>query len=101
MVRENEIRDGEIAIETPPPTDAGLVFIGRIRTPWTSRLMTPRHGRPDGPICRIEIFDRWQDALEVTWITPAEAVSEAFAAEMEGGRGVLLKQALASVGAIS
>lgn len=42
-----------------------------------------------------------QDALEVTWITPAEAVSEAFAAELEGGRGVLLKQALASVGAIS
>jgi ADP-ribose pyrophosphatase YjhB (NUDIX family) len=42
-----------------------------------------------------------QDALEVTWITPVEAVSEAFAAELEGGRGVLLKQALASVGAIS
>src|SRR5262249_33732189 len=55
MVRENEIREGEIAIEPPPPTDAGLVFVGHIRTPWTSRLMTPRHGRPDGPVCRIEI----------------------------------------------
>jgi tRNA (adenine37-N6)-methyltransferase len=64
MVRENEIRDGEIAIELPPTTDAGLIFIGRIRTPWTSRLMTPRHGRPDGPVCQIEIFDRWKDALD-------------------------------------
>ena len=64
MVRENEIRDGEIAIAPPPATDAGLVFIGRIRTPWTSRLMTPRHGRPDGPVCQIEIFDPWREALD-------------------------------------
>jgi hypothetical protein len=41
-----------------------------------------------------------QDALEVTWMTPVEAVSESIAAEMEGGRGLLLKQALASVGAL-
>jgi hypothetical protein len=41
-----------------------------------------------------------QDALEVTWMTPMEAVSQAIADEMEGGRGVLLKQALASVGAL-
>src|SRR6478752_9505945 len=41
-----------------------------------------------------------QDALEVTWMTPVEAVSESIAAEMEGGRGILVKQALASVGAL-
>ncbi|CAN5135473.1 tRNA (N6-threonylcarbamoyladenosine(37)-N6)-methyltransferase TrmO [soil metagenome] len=44
--------------------DAGLMFIGRIRTPWTSRLDCPRQGRLDGPICRIEIFEPWHDALE-------------------------------------
>ncbi len=33
MVRQNEIRDGEVAVDPPPPTDAGLLFIGRIRTP--------------------------------------------------------------------
>ena len=38
MVRESEIREGELAVETPPPRRAGLVFIGRIRTPWTTRL---------------------------------------------------------------
>jgi tRNA-Thr(GGU) m(6)t(6)A37 methyltransferase TsaA len=64
VVRENEIRDGEAAVDPPPATDAGLVFIGMIHTPWTSRLMTPRQGRPDGPVCRIEIFDPWKQALD-------------------------------------
>lgn len=41
-----------------------------------------------------------QDALEVTWMTPEEACSDALADEMEGGRGALLKTALASVGAL-
>jgi tRNA-Thr(GGU) m(6)t(6)A37 methyltransferase TsaA len=61
---ENEIREGEIAIDPPLPTDAGLVFIGRIRTPWTSRFMTPHHGQPDGPVCQIEVFDPWRAALD-------------------------------------
>ncbi len=64
MVRENEIRAGEAAVDLPPTTDGGLVFIGRIHTPWTSRLMTPRQGRADGPVCRIEIFDPWRQALD-------------------------------------
>ncbi|HEX7789001.1 MAG TPA: SAM-dependent methyltransferase, partial [Afipia sp.] len=64
MVRYNEIRDGEVAVESPQPTDAGLVFIGRIHTPWTDRLMTPRQGRHDGPVCRIEIFEPWVSALK-------------------------------------
>ncbi|MEQ1950208.1 tRNA (N6-threonylcarbamoyladenosine(37)-N6)-methyltransferase TrmO [Mesorhizobium sp. CN2-181] len=64
MVRENEIRYGEVAVDPPPATDAGLVFIGLIRTPWTSRMMTPRQGRADGPVCRIEIFEPWWQALD-------------------------------------
>lgn len=63
MVRENEIRQGERAVTPPPPIDAGLVFIGVIRTPWTSRMATPRQGRADGPVCRIEVFDPWREAL--------------------------------------
>ena len=63
MVRENEIRAGERAFEGPIPADATLAFIGRIHTPWTNRLMTPRQGRRDGPICRIEIFPPWIAAL--------------------------------------
>ena len=41
-----------------------LVFIGRIRTPWTSRLETPRQGRQDGPVCRLEIFEPWVPAIK-------------------------------------
>ncbi|MDH4992820.1 tRNA (N6-threonylcarbamoyladenosine(37)-N6)-methyltransferase TrmO [Aquamicrobium lusatiense] len=63
MVRENEIREGERAVAMPPASDAGLVFIGRIHTPWTSRMMTPRQGRRDGPVCRIEVFEPWVAAL--------------------------------------
>ena len=64
MVRENEIRRAEVAVEMPPTTDAGLVFIGRICTPWTSRMETPRQGRADGPRCRIEVFEPWVAALD-------------------------------------
>lgn len=63
MVRENEIREGEVSIDPPAATDAGLFFIGTIRTPWTSRMMTPRQGRLDGPICRLELFEPWVPAL--------------------------------------
>ncbi len=41
-----------------------------------------------------------QDALEVTWMTPEEAASDSLAAEMEGGRGTLVRLGLASVGAL-
>src|SRR5262245_36082678 len=64
MVRENEIREGELAVTPPEPTDAGLVFIGCIQTPWTSRLMAPRQGRDDGPICRITVLEPWVGALD-------------------------------------
>jgi hypothetical protein len=39
-----------------------------------------------------------QDALEVSWMTPEEASSDAVAADLEGGRGTLVRIALASVG---
>ena len=64
MVRLNEIRDGEASVLPPPATDAGLIFIGRIHTPWTDRLPCPRQGRLDGPTCRIEVFEPWVAALD-------------------------------------
>src|SRR5882762_584099 len=64
MVRLNEIRLNEVAIDPPAPVDAGLVFIGVIRTPWTSRLTCPRQGRQDGPLCRIEVKEPWAAALD-------------------------------------
>ncbi len=48
MVRENEIRENEVQVTPPEPTDAGLTFIGRISTPWTSRMETPRQAVTTG-----------------------------------------------------
>src|ERR1700721_1638211 len=49
MVRESEIREGEQAVEMPKANDAGLVFIGRLRTHWTSRrdvvLQSPKNNK--------------------------------------------------------
>ncbi|WKA31380.1 tRNA (N6-threonylcarbamoyladenosine(37)-N6)-methyltransferase TrmO [Bradyrhizobium roseum] len=61
---QTDIRDGELTVDTPPARDAVLFFIGRIRTPWKSRLDTPRQGRHDGPVCRLEIFEPWVPAIK-------------------------------------
>jgi hypothetical protein len=39
-----------------------------------------------------------EDALELTWMSPLEAASPGVSSQMEGGRGALVKAALASVG---
>lgn len=64
MAEINEIRAGEVAVAAPQARDAGLEFIGRIHTPWTTRAETPRQGREDGPVCRIEVFEPWGAALK-------------------------------------
>jgi tRNA (adenine37-N6)-methyltransferase len=56
-------RPGEVAAPLPDRTDARLVFIGRIRTPFPTREACPRQGDPAGPVCRIEIDEPWRAAL--------------------------------------
>lgn len=59
-----DIRPGEITTPLPDQFDAGLYFIGRIRTPWTDRRDCPHAGdRENGPVCTLEIDDRWAPAL--------------------------------------
>jgi tRNA-Thr(GGU) m(6)t(6)A37 methyltransferase TsaA len=60
---DDGIRPGEIQVALPERTDAGVYFIGRIRTPWRTRRECPKRGDPTGPICMIEIDERWQEAL--------------------------------------
>lgn len=64
MVREQEIRPGEVQVDLPDALDAGLFYIGRIHTPWTSRMECPRQGRHDGPLCRIDLFEPWAAGLQ-------------------------------------
>jgi tRNA-Thr(GGU) m(6)t(6)A37 methyltransferase TsaA len=61
---DNATRLGELIVPLPDRTDARLVFIGRIRTPFLTRADCPRQGRHDGPICRIEIDEPWRDGLK-------------------------------------
>jgi tRNA-Thr(GGU) m(6)t(6)A37 methyltransferase TsaA len=60
---EYALRPGEVAVAPPPQTDAGVFFIGTIRTPWRSRQDCPKRGSPDGPPCSIVVDERWQAAL--------------------------------------
>lgn len=59
------VRPGEQAVTLPDRADAGLWFIGRVRTPWHARTECPRQGDPlHGPVCTLEVAPRWQPALE-------------------------------------
>jgi len=60
---KDRLRAGERLVETPEGADAALWFIGRVRTPWTTRETCPRQGSLDGPDCRVEVFATWQGAL--------------------------------------
>lgn len=61
---DDDIRPGEEAVALPDAFDAGLYFIGCIRTPWTERGSCPRRGDADaGPVCTLEIDPRWAAAL--------------------------------------
>lgn len=61
---EPDIRPGEIAIALPDNFDAGVYFIGRIRTPWTKRSECPRNARGSDAVCTIELDPRYAAALE-------------------------------------
>lgn len=63
----NEIRDGETALAADPSLhpDAGVVFIGRIRSPW-ARGDCPRNiatARDAAPDTWIELKSEWVPAL--------------------------------------
>jgi len=57
------IREGEVAVDLPSAFDAGLYFIGRIRTPWTRREDCPKNARESDAVCTIEVDPRWIEAL--------------------------------------
>jgi tRNA-Thr(GGU) m(6)t(6)A37 methyltransferase TsaA len=58
------IREGEVAIKLPEEFDAGLYFIGRIRTPWKRRDECPKNGRESDAVCTVELDQRYAAALK-------------------------------------
>ena len=63
MADDAGIRPGEIKVELPQGFDAGLYFIGRIRTPWPTRDDCPKNGRESDAVCTIEVDPRYAAAL--------------------------------------
>jgi len=59
-----DIRAGEIATALPETFDAGLYFIGRIRTPWTRRDECPKNARGSDATCTIALDPRYAAALD-------------------------------------
>jgi tRNA-Thr(GGU) m(6)t(6)A37 methyltransferase TsaA len=60
----DDIRPGEIAVTLPETFDAGVYFIGRIRTPWTRRDECPKNARGSDAECTIELDPRYAAALD-------------------------------------
>jgi tRNA-Thr(GGU) m(6)t(6)A37 methyltransferase TsaA len=59
-----DIRPGEIAVALPDKFDAGIYFIGRIRTPWKTRDECPKNARGSDAPCTIELDPRYAAALD-------------------------------------
>ncbi len=78
MAMTDDVRPGEIALPFDPGAltpEAGLVFIGRIRSPWTSRQDAPRNmarARERGLPATIEIAAEYRRGLE--GLTPGQAL---------------------------
>lgn len=66
MTSETEFgeREGEEAIELPERFDAGLYFIGRVRTPWHSRSECPKNSAESDAVCTIEVDARYGAGLK-------------------------------------
>ncbi len=63
MTEESDIRPGEVAIPLPEAFDAGVYFIGRIRTPFKSRAECPKNTAESHAVGRVEIDPRYAAGL--------------------------------------
>jgi len=63
MADKSGIRPGEIAFELPDTFDAGLHFIGRIRTPFKSKAECPKNVAESTAEGMVEVDPRYAAAL--------------------------------------
>ena len=64
MAQMGDVRPGEVAIPLPAAPDAGVFFIGRIRTPFKSRGECPKNPAQSQAIGRVEVDPRYADGLQ-------------------------------------
>ena len=63
MAETSEMRPGEVAIELPAGFDAGVYFIGRIRTPFKTRADCPKSVAESEAVARVELDPRYAAGL--------------------------------------
>jgi len=63
MSAGSDVRPGEVAIELPAVFDAGVYFIGRIRTPFKSRAECPKSPAASDAVGRVELDARYAAGL--------------------------------------
>ena len=102
LIRHLEKDLGPLAFPRIPPEPSPFTVVEYFQDPTISGFHDPRHHAvslayvvPVSGECQPT-----QQALELTWFTPAEAVSDRVRREMTGGHDRLIRLALASVGAL-
>ena len=63
MSEQGDMRPGEVAVELPASYDAGVYFIGRIRTPFKTRAECPKSPAASDAIGRVELDERYAAGL--------------------------------------
>ena len=64
MAEKADLRPGEIAVPLPDAFDAGIHFIGRIRTPFQTRQDCPKNTAQSTATGRVEIDPRYAAGLK-------------------------------------
>ena len=64
MADAGGLRPGETRIDLPASHDAGIYFIGRIRTPFKSRSECPKNTAESDAIGQVELDERFAAGLE-------------------------------------
>jgi len=102
LLRHLEKDLGPLALPDVPPNPAPFTVVEYFPDPSVSGFHDPRHHAvslayvvPVAGDCTPT-----QEALDLTWFTPAEAVSDAVREQMTGGHDRLLRLALAHVGVL-
>jgi ADP-ribose pyrophosphatase YjhB (NUDIX family) len=100
LLRHIEKDLGPVALPQIPASPQPFTVAEYFPTPGVTPYHDPRQHAvslayvvPVSGDCRPQ-----QDALDLAWLTPEEASSEQVQVEMNGGQGLLLRQAMAHVG---
>jgi tRNA-Thr(GGU) m(6)t(6)A37 methyltransferase TsaA len=64
MAEKGDVRPGEVALDLPAGFDAGLHFIGRIRTPFRTRADCPKNTAQSDAVGRVELDPRYAAGLK-------------------------------------